>query len=134
MKLGEDRFVDCGDHAQHGSSKFNDDFARQVLYELRNAACDADGTVPELENPITWEEVHAAIRSIRNGKHPGPDGIPGELLRLAGLGFEAVLAQIFNEIWSSMSWPKAWRIQPLSRSSRWEIHPIPLITAAGNDG
>jgi hypothetical protein len=66
-----------------------------------------------LNNPITWEEVHAAIRRLPNNKNPGPDHIPGEILRVAGLGFEVALTQLFNAIWKSGVWPTRWQIATL---------------------
>jgi hypothetical protein len=89
-----------GDRAENDS--YNASFAAKVMAGLRPALCDAGGSIPELEDEITWEEVHAAIRRLPNGKAPGPDGIVGELLRLAGLGFEFTLAGIFNDIWRSL--------------------------------
>ena len=92
------------------------------MAELRPAMCDTGGSIPELEDEITWEEVHAAIRRLPNGKAPGPDGIVGELLRLAGLGFEFTLASIFNDIWRSLEWPEEWGLATL----------IPLYKKAGD--
>ena len=34
-----------------------------------------------LENPFTGDEIHAAARSLKNGRATGPDGIPNELLK-----------------------------------------------------
>ena len=67
----------------------------------------------ELNNPITWVEVHNVIRKLPSGKAPGPDGIQNELLRLAGLGFEVTLAQIFNNIWRTGIWPSKWSLANL---------------------
>ena len=94
------------------ASRYDDDFATAILSELR-ASLDQDGSLSELESPITWEEVHTAVRHLKPGKSPGPDGLPNELLRVAGLGFEIVLADLFNEIWTNMLWPTEWRVANL---------------------
>lgn len=36
--------------------------------------------IEELDLPPTFSEVLAAIRSLKNNKTPGPDGIPAEIL------------------------------------------------------
>ena len=78
-----------------------------LAQEMKLKMC-VDGVVPELRETISWEEVHCAIRGLPSGKAAGPDGICGDLLKIAGVGFEDTLARIFNEIWSTLTWPKAW--------------------------
>ena len=36
---------------------------------------------PLLDSPFTVDEVNAAIRLLKNGKSPGPDGVPGEFIK-----------------------------------------------------
>ena len=95
-----------------GSSGFDDVFAREILAQLQQSLA-VGGEIPELTNPILWEEVHNAIRKLAAGKTPGPDGIDRELLRCAGLGFELVLTGLFNDIWTSLIWPTSWRLATL---------------------
>lgn len=44
-------------------------------------------TKMKLEEPITKEEVAAAILCLQSGKSPGPDGFPAEFLRHSPLSF-----------------------------------------------
>ena len=120
-QLGQDKPVPTSDRRQSPESAFDEDFAEAVRSKLRCSLADG-GSLLELNSPITWEEVHTAIRQLQAGKTPGPDGIPNELLMLAGLGFEIALQELFNDIWSSMSWPSMWRVANL----------IPLYKKAGN--
>ena len=110
-------------HSDRANQKdqYDDDFAQKVLGEIRGSL-GRDGSCAELTRPISWEEVHIAVRRLPNGKAPGPDGISNELLVIAGLGFEMALAQIFNEIWTTLLWPTPWRLATL----------IPLYKNAGN--
>ena len=76
-----------------GASPFDDEFGRSVLQKLRDATF-SNGGVPELDASITWEEVHAAIRSLRSGKAAGPDGILADLMKQAGVGAETALTLV----------------------------------------
>jgi len=107
--------------SQDPLSEFEDVFARKVLASLRESLTD-NRSFPELDRAITWIEVHNTIRKLAGGKSPGPDGVGTELLRLAGLGFEAILAQLFNDCWSSLVWPSQWQLANL----------IPLYKNDGN--
>jgi hypothetical protein len=60
-------------------------------------------------DPITAEEVKAAISKIKNGKTFGPDGIPVELWKhLPDVGREW-LAELFNKILNDEQMPDDWR-------------------------
>ena len=87
LQIWRDYTVELGKEVPlDGSSGFDDQFGRDVLAQLQ-ASLTVGGTVPELTNPILWEEVHNAIRKLDAGKTPGPDGIDRELLRHAGVAF-----------------------------------------------
>ena len=70
----------------------------------------------------TWEEIHVVVCQLDPSSAPGPDKISNEILRLAGLGFEMALTQLCNEIWTTLTWPTAWRVANL----------IPIYKRAGN--
>jgi hypothetical protein len=76
---------DTGDRAE-----FDDPFAKKIADYVR-MSLSPNGSLPELVNPITWAEVHSAISHLPNGKNAGPDHIPNEILRLAGLGLKLCL-------------------------------------------
>ena len=62
-RLGkEDVIGDIGDRAEQEESRFDDDFARQVLEGLRARALDGNGEIPELGEQISWAEVHSVVR------------------------------------------------------------------------
>ena len=48
----------------------------------------------------TRAEVDIAIQKLKN-KSAGTDGIPAELLKIAGAGFNRIFHQILTNIWSS---------------------------------
>ena len=93
-------------------AEFDDPFAKKIADFVR-MSLSPNGSLPELVNPITWAEVHSAISRLPNGKNAGPDLIPNEILRLAGLGFEVVLTNLFNVIWKSGLWPTRWQVATL---------------------
>ena len=55
--------------------------------------------------PILREEVEAAVKSLKKGKSPGIDNIPGELVQAGGDAVTSVLHKICNKIWQTGEWP-----------------------------
>jgi hypothetical protein len=99
VRLSQDHDID-GDHAEVPNVKehvYNQAFARKIKADLQRSLSSA-GTLPELSRPIVWEEIHAAVRLLVPGSAAGPDELPADLLRLAGMSFVLALAQLFNEI------------------------------------
>ena len=58
--------------------------------------------------PILESEVRNAIRTLKNGKSPGPDNIPGELLKLGGESLIKIFITICQQIWKTKKWPDQW--------------------------
>ena len=56
------------------------------------------------ESPPTTEEVSTAVKKLKNGKVPGVDGIPPEMIK-AGGPFVEVLAKLFKLTWISKNYP-----------------------------
>ena len=107
-RLGKaDTIADFGDHAEskRAGSGFDDDFARQVLQQLRSRCFDADGSAPELDNPIVWVEVYAGLSRTANNKAGGLDGLTYEMLRHAGVGVSVALTALYNHVWVHGVWP-----------------------------
>lgn len=46
--------------------------------------------------PFTEEELRTAVTSLRNGKAPGPDGIPAEVLKVVARDCPELLLRMFN--------------------------------------
>ena len=52
-------------------------------------------------NPILREEVEAALKSLKKGKSPGIENIPGELVQAGGDAVISALHKICNKIWQT---------------------------------
>ena len=122
QNLGKEAIIaaDPGDRASNDDSPYDDGFAQHILDSLK-ACRDDQGVVTELDTAITWHEVHAAVRALSNGKCPGTDGIPPELLFNGGIALELALTELFNFMWLNNVWPEEWRMAIL----------IPLYKGAG---
>ncbi len=46
---------------------------------------------------------------LKNGKAPGPDGIPNELLKHLPEGVHQVIHKLFILMWMKGTTPKAWK-------------------------
>ena len=67
----------------------NDEEVRHIVDGLftthpeREEENDLDEDVEEVVPKFTEEELLTAVDSLKNGKAPGPDGIPIEILKIA---------------------------------------------------
>ena len=59
--------------------------------------------------PLSKEEVEKELRSLKNGKSPGPDNISNEMLKNGGTEFTLHLTQLFQQILKLCPVPKAWK-------------------------
>ena len=104
-RLGRaDVIPDVGDRAS--ASRFDDDFARQIVERLRERVLDPRGDLPELTKAIDWAELYAVLLASPDGKATGPDHVPYELLRHAGIGAAIALTALFNYFWRHQVWPE----------------------------
>lgn len=62
----------------------------------------------EGEERISMEEVRTALKDMRNGKAPGEDGIPTEILKHMGDGGIEWLHEILNQCWENKEVPDEW--------------------------
>ena len=58
---------------------------------------------------FTFDEVRDCLRSLKNHKAAGNDGIPAELLKYSGGTGVQVLTHLFNAIIATRCVPSAWR-------------------------
>ena len=69
-------------------------------------------TIEGLEEEISWDEVLAAIKSMKNHKAPGDDGIPAEFLKLATrihqCAFGKALLAVLRNLRGLPNIPKEW--------------------------
>lgn len=63
---------------------------------------------PVLDNEISHEEVLNAVKSLRNNKSPGPDGVINELLKHLPDKWLWHLTRLFNNVMTSGEVPDAW--------------------------
>src|SRR5207247_7711911 len=62
-----------------------------------------------LDTPPTLEEVHAAIKAMRNGKTPGQDAIPAEVYKNGGCALVQRLHDLFLKIWQDGDVPQDFK-------------------------
>jgi len=78
----------------------------EVVNEAMRACCFAPASEPKLTNP---KEVQDAIRSLKVGKTPGPDGIPNRALKHLPLSAVSLLVVLFNAIFRTQYCPASWK-------------------------
>ena len=61
-----------------------------------------------LDSPITRIEINKALRSLKNHKAPGPDGIPAEFLKEGIAEIEPIMLSVLNAIFEKGEYPKKW--------------------------
>ena len=68
-------------------------------------------TVPRQTQTMTtpsFEEMEAAVQSLKKGKSAGVDNIPAELVQAGGEDVITVLTTICNKIWQTGERPTPW--------------------------
>lgn len=61
-----------------------------------------------IDSPFLEAEVVQAIKQLKNGKAPGIDNIPAELIKQGGHRIVDAMHKICNQIWTSKTWPENW--------------------------
>ena len=81
--------------------------------ELYNKPLKGNPKVLEITNNyeklsllILKSEIEKAVNSLKMGKSPGNDNIPGELVQAGGEKIIEILTLICNRIWTTGIWPK----------------------------
>ncbi|KAH7693024.1 protein F43G9.7, partial [Aphelenchoides avenae] len=103
----------------NGSRKTNrreiEDICRNFYTQLFDSKVNVERNRPETDDeaeplpPVTWEEVKKAIRSMKLGKAPGPDGITTEHLRAGGQPLWNAPAKLFNTCPRTGRTPEGWK-------------------------
>ena len=86
------------------------------------------GTSSDLDNilaineaiPLSKDEIEKELRSLKNRKSPGPDGISNEMLKYGGTELTLHLTQLLQQILKISNIPKAWKesiITPLFKKA-----------------
>ena len=63
----------------------------------------------DAEPPPLRSEVEKALKELPNGKSPGVDQIPAELIKASGEEGVSVMHRLCCRIWNSKQWPEDWR-------------------------
>ena len=83
----------------------------------------------EVEKDFTLQELDKAIRSLKLGKAPGPDGIRPEFLKHLPASAKIQLLEIANHSWQRHWIPQAWRsatIIPILKKGKGKVRVMPL--------
>ena len=77
-----------------------------------------------LVKPVTVKEVHDALVNMANGKQPGPDRLPNEMLKaLAGdVIFCTVLAKLFTVCINSGVFSLDWKLSSIFKQATQQTH------------
>ena len=78
----------------------------EKVNEAMRAYSSAPTSEPKLTNPT---EVQDAIRGLKVGKAPGPDGIPNRALKHLPLCAVSLLVLLFNAIFRTQHYPVVWK-------------------------
>ena len=63
----------------------------------------------DAEPPPLRSEFEKALKELPNGKSPGVDQIPAELIKASGEEGVSVMHRLCCRIWNSKQWPEDWR-------------------------
>jgi hypothetical protein len=55
------------------------------------------------------DEVTSAIKRLKQGKAPGLDGVPADLIIFSGEAAVKVLHKLCVKVWNNSEWPDAWK-------------------------
>ena len=61
--------------------------------------------IHDISLPILKSEVRNAINTLKNGKAPGIDNIPDELIKCGGVKILDSMTSKFQQIWKKKEWP-----------------------------
>ena len=79
-------------------------FDKGLLEKLRSISSKNE----EEDPPILTSEVEEAIKSLKDGKSPGIDNVPAQLLKNGGQTTIEAYTKLCNDVWSSGVWPSVW--------------------------
>jgi len=83
---------------KQSSVRIGDHFCKQFNSDTALAVDAFQGDPKPLINPVTVDEVNAALKRLNNGRAAGPDSIQGELLKYSASAISPVICQLLNRI------------------------------------
>lgn len=69
----------------------------------------AESDVPIVCEAPSKEEIHKAVKQLRNGKSTGPDNIPAKTLKADVETSVEMLYPLFKDIWEMEKVPSEWK-------------------------
>ena len=108
-----EKITDCNQRMERWVRHFNELLNRPTLDELLIPNIHEPDNCEATDHPPTIYEVLTAINRMKNNKACGPDGLPAEVLKVAGLPFAEKLQDIFVKIWNGDHIPDQWCISHL---------------------
>ena len=69
--------------------------------------------VEEKEPPPLMTEIEDAMKKLKNGKAPGLDNIPAEILKASGKNAIKAIHSLCCKIWNTCEWPTEWKEQEM---------------------
>lgn len=82
-------------------------FPRRDAGNLYQGAREAD------VSPFSLDELKEALKNMKIGKSPGPDGIPPEAIKMAGMICPEMLMFHLNGLLSDQEFPQNWKTAKL---------------------
>jgi len=78
----------------------------EVVNKAMRACSFAPANEPKISN---FTEVHDAIRGVKVGNAPGPNGVPNRALKHLPLSVVSLLVVLFNATFRFQYFPPAWK-------------------------
>jgi hypothetical protein len=78
-------------------------------------------TFNELDMHISKAEISKAISKLKNGKSPGLDNIPTNMLKWAQNELLPKIEKLFNSCLSSENYPKNWAVGVLNDYASYKL-------------
>ncbi|HEX2614968.1 MAG TPA: reverse transcriptase family protein, partial [Nitrososphaera sp.] len=127
--------ADDGDERARNENPLDSNFKSTIQRRLAQLVRERRSQ-PELDKPISMDELKKALLRLKRKGAAGPDEIPNSFLLMMGpVALDAML-NLFNRIWQSQTWPDKWReglIVPLfksggARANMADYRPITLTS------
>ena len=112
----EDYFENMQSPPSESASKFDFEFLESVEQQLNDLINDSVEYMTD--PPITRYEVETELKSLKQGKAPGVDGISNEFYKYLSGYLLDPLTTLFNYVWIKGDYPDKWSegvIQPLHK-------------------
>ena len=114
-----------GVHDESGCLIASDDVKASVVRDYLEEQLTGDeqplepfeGVPRPLNQPFTGGEIHAATKSLKNGRANGPDGIPNELIKYSTSAVHEHYASIINRCFETHTF-----LEPIGQANIYRYH------------